>query len=91
VFEPQSGEWRHRLGAAEAPMSLHDVSYDAGRFAYPRRHSTEPESALARYLAEARGILDAAAADPPCDPPAPMSPDFEHLRWFPLPGEPVAT
>jgi selenocysteine lyase/cysteine desulfurase len=91
VFEPQSGEWRHRRGAAEAPMSLHDVSYAGGRFAYPRRHSTEPESALARYLAEARAILDAAAAEPSCDPPAPMSADFEHLRWFPLPGEPVAT
>jgi selenocysteine lyase/cysteine desulfurase len=90
AFEPQTGEWRHRRGAAEAPMSLHDVSYASGRFAYPRRHSTEPESALARYLAEARAILDAAAAEPPCTPPTPLSADFEHLRWFPLPGEPVA-
>jgi selenocysteine lyase/cysteine desulfurase len=90
AFEPHTGMWRHRRGAAEAPMSLHDVSYDGGRFAYPRRHSTEPESALARYLAEARAVLDAAAAEPPCAPPSPVSDDFEHLRWFPLPGEPVA-
>jgi selenocysteine lyase/cysteine desulfurase len=90
TFEPQTGAWHHRSGRAEAPMSLHDVSYDEGAFTYPRRHSSAPESALAGYLAEARAILDAAAAEPPCAPPPPVSEDFEHLRWFPLPGEPAA-
>ena len=92
TFEPHTGVWQHVRGAAKAPMSLHDVSYDGGRFAYPRRHRTEPESALAAYLTEARRILDAAAAEGAAAPAAPLSvsEDFEHLRWFPLPGEPVA-
>ena len=90
TFEPHTGVWQHVRGAAKAPLSLHDVSYESGRCAYPRRHSTEPESALGGYLAEARRILDATAAE---DVPTPLRPllsdDFEHLRWFPLPGEPV--
>jgi len=89
-FEPHTGVWQHVRGAAKAPMSLHDVSYDGGRFAYPRRHSTEPESALAGYLTEARRILDETAVEHVAVPaPEPVSADFEHLRWFPLPGEPV--
>ncbi len=91
TFEPNTGVWQHAGGPQKAPMSLHDVSYEGGRFAYPRRHSTEPESALAGYLTEARRILDAAAADAPPPGAAPeVSADFEHLRWFPLPGEPVS-
>jgi selenocysteine lyase/cysteine desulfurase len=91
-FEPHTGVWHHRGGRAEAPMSLHDVSYASGRFAYPRRHSTEPESALARYLDEARAVLDAATTEEPTAPPGALdtSADFEHLRWFPLPGERTA-
>ena len=88
AFEPATGTWLHRGGAVEAPMSLHDVSYADGRLAYPKRHRTEPESALAGYLAEARRILDeAAAAHADCPLPEGLSADFEHLRWFPLPGE----
>jgi selenocysteine lyase/cysteine desulfurase len=107
AFEPHTGVWRHLAGPAAAPMSLHDVSYESGRFAYPRRHRTEPESALARYLAEAREILDAAARESAAagsagaggagtagqaaaEPAAEVSADFEHLRWFPLPGEAAA-
>ncbi|HVF04738.1 MAG TPA: aminotransferase class V-fold PLP-dependent enzyme [Frankiaceae bacterium] len=90
TFEPNSGAWQHLRGPAKAPLSLHDVSYEGGRFAYPRRHSTEPESALARYLTEARAIVDAVAAEQaPAPSPMAVSEDFEHLRWFPLPGEPV--
>jgi selenocysteine lyase/cysteine desulfurase len=90
-FEAHTGVWHHRRGHDEAPMSLYDVSYASGRFDYPRRHSTVPESALAGYLDDARRILDAAAAEPAPAPPEPVSQDFEHLRWFPLPGERVAT
>src|SRR6185503_5051423 len=91
TFEPTTAVWHHRLIRPEAPLSLHDVSYDSGRFAYPRRHSTVPETALAGYLDDARRILDKVAAEPPCAPPQRGTDDFEHLRWFPLPGEPVAT
>jgi selenocysteine lyase/cysteine desulfurase len=89
TFEPHTGVWHNVRGRADAPLSLHDVSYEGGRFAFAARHRTEPESALAGYLAEARRILDAAAAEPPPAAAPPVSDDFEHLRWFPLPGEPV--
>jgi hypothetical protein len=50
----------------------------------PRR--TEPEAALAGYLDEAREIL--AAARPGADVVSTdLGPDFEKLRWFPLPEE----
>jgi selenocysteine lyase/cysteine desulfurase len=88
AFEPSTGEWRHVRGPGATPLSLHDVSYEGGRFSYPKRHRTEPESALAGYLAEARRILDEAASTVGECPPAPaVSDDFEHLRWFPLPSE----
>jgi hypothetical protein len=51
--------------------------------------ATEPESVLPRYLEEAPGIIRAAAAAPPDGPdldPA-LSPEFERIRWFPLPSE----
>ena len=88
AFEPHTGVWSHLGGPVEASMSLRDVTYESGRMTYQRRHSTEPESALGRYLEEARRILDdAAAAHPDTPPEPPMSDDFEHLRWFPLPSE----
>jgi selenocysteine lyase/cysteine desulfurase len=95
AFEPHTGMWQHRRATAGSAMSLYDVSYDGGRFTYPRHHTTAPESALATYLTEARRILDEAAAAPPVEAAeraaeqAALSADFEHLRWFPLPGEPV--
>ncbi len=86
-FEPASGLWRHIDGLPEAPLSLHDVRYADGRMTYPAHRHREPESRLAEYLAEARAIL----ADPPVPSRAPRpireGPDFEALRWFPLPDE----
>jgi hypothetical protein len=68
-------------------MSLRDIAYAGGRMSYPSHHRTEPESRLAEYLAEARRIL----ANPPEPASAPehlaVDPDFETLRWFPLPDE----
>jgi selenocysteine lyase/cysteine desulfurase len=86
-FEPATGLWRHAGGTAEPPLSLRDVGWGDGLMSWPSHHRTEPESALADYLAEARRIL----ADPPAPPPAPepivVDDDFETLRWFPLPDE----
>ena len=86
-FEPATGLWRHAGGMAEPPHSLADIQYDDGRMTYPSHHRTEPESALAGYLAEARRIL----ADPPAPTATPehlvVDDDFETLRWFPLPDE----
>jgi hypothetical protein len=69
-------------------MRLTDVTYAAGRMEYRSRHATEPESALPGYLDEARRIIAAAEVDPlPAVVDPPLSPEFEALRWFPLPGE----
>jgi hypothetical protein len=61
--------------------------------AYAAHRHRLPESALARHVAEARGILvDAAASDGvgPTDEPLEVGQDFEALRWFWLPGEVAA-
>jgi hypothetical protein len=52
---------------------------------YPHHDDTAPESVLADYLKEGEEIMLAAtpAAD---EAPAGLSADFEHLRWFELPG-----
>jgi selenocysteine lyase/cysteine desulfurase len=88
-FEPETGLWRHRAGSGDGVMRLTDVSYAGGRLEYRSRHARRPESALEGYLAEAREIFAAMRGQPsgerlvdPC-----LLPDFESLRWFPLPGE----
>jgi selenocysteine lyase/cysteine desulfurase len=86
-FNPHTGLWRHVGGLAEPPMSLNDVSYDESGMHYARRRRHEPESRLPEYLAEARRILAEAARFASPREPLELTPDFEHLRWFPLPGE----
>ena len=56
-FDPASGLWHHAGGRAEPPMSLRDVAYSDGQMTYPDLRRTEPETALAGYLEEARRIL----------------------------------
>ncbi len=86
-FEASTGIWRHAAGPARPPMSLRDISYAGGRMSWPEHRRREPESALAGYLAQAERLL-AEPPPPAAEPqrPAP-DPDFEHLRWFPLPHE----
>jgi selenocysteine lyase/cysteine desulfurase len=92
-FCPETGLWHHRRGRPDAAMRLADVSYRSGKMEYRSRHATEPEDALPGYLDEARRIIDEAVAGsrttPPLDDP-PLTGDFEHLRWFALPGEVLA-
>jgi hypothetical protein len=87
-FEPATGLWRHVKGQSEPPMSLRDVTYGPGGMTYARRRRHEPESRLPEYLAEA-GRIFAQARPEDAEPQADLvlTPDFEHLRWFPLPGE----
>jgi len=87
-FEPGTGLWRHHRGVSEPPMSLHEIRFAGSGMAYPERRHHEQESRLPEYLAEARRLF----AEPPDPVPAPqleLTADFEHLRWFPIPGEPV--
>jgi len=91
-FEPATGLWHHRDGHPEPPLRLSDLSYESGRLEYRASHAREPERVLESYLDQARAILlrDAdVLADRHIEDP-PLTADFEHLRWFPLPGEALA-
>jgi hypothetical protein len=81
-FDPASGLWQHR-DARPAP-TLADAPLP--------RTTREADQALAERLEEARQIVRAVETAPP-RPPAPdpaLSPEFEHIRWFPLPAEALA-
>jgi len=90
AFCPESGLWYRRERPVAGGLGLRDLSYDSGRLEYRHSRLSEPESALASYLEQAWQIIEASverfrAEEPRPDPPLP--PDFERLRWFPLPGE----
>jgi selenocysteine lyase/cysteine desulfurase len=95
-FDPMTGLWHHRDGPVDPAMSLNDVRLGAGGIEYERARLTEPESRLPDYLEEARRVFAEADRHLRQEPavsaaaggrtPA-VSPDFEHLRWFPLPEE----
>jgi hypothetical protein len=56
---------------------------------YRSRQSTEPEWALPAYIEEAKRIIASTTEEfltLTVDEPA-RTPDFEQLRWFPLPSE----
>jgi selenocysteine lyase/cysteine desulfurase len=88
-FEPETGQWRHRHGRPEPAMRLLDLTYRSGKLEFRSRHATEPEWVLDTYLEEADKIVTDAVSrtlKTTIEDPA-LSDDFEHLRWFPLPGE----
>jgi hypothetical protein len=92
-FNPRTGLWRHGRGSADPPLSLDQISFTRDGMNYPRHRITEPESRLADYCVEARRILsEAAAGKRDCEGQVAegLTADFEHLRWFPLPGEVVS-
>lgn len=88
-FEPATGLWRHVRGPVDPPLRLSDVTYADGAMSYPQARRTLHDDQLTDVLAEARRILFAAAPHPGDVDRVAVSADFEHLRWFPLPGEPA--
>ena len=86
-FDADSGLWEHRERPGGAAGDL------AGALHAPaRRFARAPESVLPAQLNIARSILRAAGGQPTGgrhDEP-PCSPDFERIRWFPLPDEGLA-
>jgi selenocysteine lyase/cysteine desulfurase len=92
TFDPDTGEWRHIRHNPGGVMRLGEISYRTGKISYRSRHATEPEWALPNYLEEARRIIAAATEEfRTCDVVDPVcTPDFEELRWFPLPSEVIA-
>jgi hypothetical protein len=90
-FDPETGIWRHAQAPPEPSVSLRGLSFAAGGSGLSRRRRTEPESALARHLAEARSVIGQIEAEPPREAlsdPA-LTPEFERIRWFPLPAEAI--
>lgn len=87
TFSPQKGTWRHKRASKDSVLRLADLSYESGRLEYSTNRQTAPERQLARQLAEARQIFEAADAGIPDAPNTTMSEDFEQLRWFTLPHE----
>ena len=95
-FDPRSGLWRHAAGPARRRIKLSEVGYGPdGEMDYPRRRGQAGEDAFPGYLRQARAILGARPAHLE-EGPTGLPPDFEALRWFPLPpaclrGQPTRT
>ncbi len=86
-FDTSTGRWNHRAGAAEPPLRLSMLHYDAdGILRYPEHHDTADESALADYLAEARDLMNALPDDLGEPAHDGISSDFASLQWFELPA-----
>ena len=84
-FDPHTGLWRHAAGPPRPPLTLSDVSFGPdGQMDYPRQRGHADEGAFPGYLRQARAILAARPARLD-DGPTGLAPDFEALRWFPLP------
>ena len=84
-FDPHTGLWRHAAGPSRPRLTLCDVSFGPdGQMDYPRQRGHAGEEAFPGYLRQARVILAARPAHLD-DGPTGLAPDFETLRWFPLP------
>jgi selenocysteine lyase/cysteine desulfurase len=87
-FETGSGIWTHREGVVEPPLRLGAITYDDQGMHPPTARNAADESLLAQHLDDGAKIL-AEACEPDLTPPTGVSADFEHLRWFDLPGSAV--
>ena len=94
-LDPATGLWRHHLGPVEPQLRLRRISYDeSGVMRYPLHHDLAPETDLERYLQEATALLTGAPRPAPqaaAGPVRSVSEDFEHLRWFDLPADCLAS
>ena len=89
-FSVDSGLWRHRDYRSGRELGLDDLSFDSGDLEYRSTQLTEPESALARHLEEARQIIANAEAEYGAEKETAVLPEeLERLRWFPLPNAPL--
>ena len=87
-FDTTSGIWTHRDGVVEPSLRLGAICYDEHGMHPPTSRLAGGEALLAEHLREGAALL-AAAVEPDLTPPASLSEDFEHLRWFDLPAASV--
>jgi selenocysteine lyase/cysteine desulfurase len=84
-FDPHTGLWRHADGPPAPQITLAEVSYGPdGEMTYPRHRARAGENLFPGYLRHARALLTALPGQVD-DGPTGLPPDFEALRWFPLP------
>jgi len=84
-FDPRTGLWRHAAGPPRPQITLSDIRYGPdGEMSYPRERSRAGEEVFPGYLREARAVMDARPAHLD-EGPTGLPPEFETLRWFPLP------
>jgi selenocysteine lyase/cysteine desulfurase len=84
-FDPHTGLWRHASAPPTPPLRLWDLTYAPdGTLTCPPVREPEGEDALDGYLARARELFES-RPDEVDESPTGLSPDFELLRWFPLP------
>jgi len=88
-FDPVTALWRHYRGPAEPRLSLFDIGYGPEGMSYANQRTTGGVERLADYLTEAKEAFSNAKPPDGSAPILDAGPDFEHLRWFPLPGEPT--
>ncbi|MGI9290226.1 MAG: aminotransferase class V-fold PLP-dependent enzyme [Gammaproteobacteria bacterium] len=87
LFDERSGLWSHRDGAPFTPLSL-SLFEDAIHNNPIPEYETLEEAALERQLEEGRQLLlDAIRQKPPVPAAPELPPEFEEIRWFPLPHE----
>ncbi|MFG2269686.1 aminotransferase class V-fold PLP-dependent enzyme [Streptomyces chartreusis] len=87
-FDPHTGQWQNRAGPADPPLRLTGVRFGAdGRMSVPAVvHRRLGEEALPGQLDRAREVLGSRPdRDGDGDGPTGLPPDFERMRWFPLP------
>ena len=84
-FDPRTGLWRHASGPPRPPLTLADITYGPdGGIGLPPAPQSGRRGSVPGYLRQSRAIL---AARPVRldDGPTGLPPEFEVLRWFPLP------
>jgi selenocysteine lyase/cysteine desulfurase/CRP-like cAMP-binding protein len=89
-FDPFSGQWHHRDGRSRPAVGLNDVHYDTGEMEFRGQAATAPETELVHQLQEAKRIIarfERKADEEDAVVDLQLGPEFERLRWFPLPGE----
>ena len=89
-FDPRTGLWTHVRGRSEPPMSLWDVRFTPNGIECPHYRYSAGEGDLASYLEEAERVVadGGSTLDARGRCTDEVTGDFEHLRWFPVPGEP---